>query len=138
MGQLVFIKTKSDLENLMQARKNGKNNVGALLGAEGAHPLEGRLLNIDELYKAGFRMIGLTHFFDNALAGSLHGTSKAGLSKFGRTAVKRLHKKGIIIDLAHASEKAAWEVLEMTDGPLVVSHTGLKGTCDSPRNFPDD
>jgi len=108
------------------------------MGAEGAHPLEGDLANIDRMYAAGYRMMGITHFFDNELAGSLHGVSKAGLTPFGRVAIDRFDELEIIIDLAHVSETAAWEILEQSTRPQVVSHTGFKGHCNTDRNFSDD
>ena len=138
-GSAVWIRSKKDLSQLLAAQAAMPDApLGLLLGAEGAHPLEGDIANVDRLYKAGFRMIGLTHFFDNKLAGSLHGVKKGGLTEFGRAAVTRFDDLGIIIDLAHASEKAAWEVLALSTRPTVVSHTGLQGNCDSPRNFSDD
>ncbi|GHF22949.1 dipeptidase [Kordiimonas sediminis] len=142
-GQMIWIKTQEDLLRVLAerevARASGKTPpTGFLLGAEGAHPLEGKIENLDKMIDAGYSMIGLTHFFDNELGGSLHGTSKAGLTDFGREVVQALNEKEIIIDMAHASEKVAWEVLANTDRPFVVSHTGIKGACDSPRNYPDD
>lgn len=134
-GRLSFIKSATDLEKQQQSPKP---NIGLLLGTEGAHPLEGKLSNIDTMFEAGFRMFGLTHFFDNELGGSLHGTSEAGLTDFGRAAVKRMDELEIIIDLAHASERMAIDVLELSSRPQVVSHTGLKGACNTPRNYPDD
>jgi microsomal dipeptidase-like Zn-dependent dipeptidase len=89
------------------------------------------------MYDAGFRMFGLTHYFDNELGGSLHGQNGLGLSNFGKDVIKRLDEKEIIIDLAHASEAMARDVLSITERPVVISHTGLKGHCDSPRNYPD-
>ncbi len=133
-GELVWIKNQRDLEIYMA---NPKSAVAVLLGTEGSHPLEGKTSNIDHMYKAGFRMFGLTHFFDNKLGGSLHGTSKAGLTEFGRTVISRLDELEVIIDLAHASEQMAYDVLEYSIRPPVVSHTGLKGSCNSERNFSD-
>jgi len=133
-GRMRWIKSKTDLA---AHKANTSNSFAVLLGTEGAHPLEGRLENLDRMYGAGFRMVALTHFFDNELGGSLHGRSKAGLTDFGRTVVGRLDELNIIIDLAHASEKMAWEVLELTNRPVVVSHTGLKGHCNTARNFDD-
>jgi len=134
-GSLTFIKSKADLTAHMG---QDHHSLAVLLGSEGSHPLEGALANIDRMFVAGYRMMGLTHFFDNALGGSLHGISKKGLTDFGRAAVKRFDELGIIIDLAHASETMAAEVTALSTRPQVVSHTGFKGHCDSPRNFNDD
>lgn len=142
-GAMSWIKNKRDLHNFLKRReKAGLDKallpIGAVLGAEGAHALEGNIKNLQTMYDAGFRMIGLTHFFDNELGGSLHGVSNAGLTEFGRAVVRIMDEMNIIIDLAHASEQMAYDVLSITSTPVVVSHTGLKGACDTPRNFSDD
>ncbi len=136
-GKLHFITSKNDLETVLTGRTEGKDITGALLGMEGAHPLEGNLDNIDVMWDAGYRMIGLTHFFDNELGSSLHGVDQAGLTDFGREAVVKMRKKGIIIDLAHFSEQGVAEVLSFIDGGIVVSHTGFEGHCPGPRNIDD-
>jgi len=139
-GELVWVRNQQELATLRAARgeNHASRTIGALLGAEGAHPLEANLANIDRMYGAGYRMMGITHFFDNALAGSLHGVSNAGLTPFGRDAVNRFDALEIIIDLAHVSEPAAWEILEQSLRPQVVSHTGFKGHCNTERNFSDE
>jgi len=134
---LKIIRTKSDLTEVLAKRAAGEPLIGALIGAEGGHALDGKIENLDRLYNAGFRMIGLTHFFDNALGGSLHGVSNQGLTDFGREVVREMAKRKIIIDLAHASPKMAEEVLAMVDVPTVVSHTGIRSHCETPRNFED-
>jgi microsomal dipeptidase-like Zn-dependent dipeptidase len=134
---LVVVRTRGDLAALMARRAKGESVVGGLLATEGAHPLQGELANLRKLHDAGFRMIGLHHFFDNELGGSLHGVSKGGLSPFGVQAVKAIEEMGLIIDVAHSSEKVVDDVLAIATRPVVVSHTGVKGACDSPRNLSD-
>lgn len=134
-GDIIWIKSQGDLEAHM-ADPNGA--VAVFLGTEGAHPLEAELTNIDRMFDAGYRMFGITHFFDNALAGSLHGQSKSGLTDFGRAAVSRFDELELIIDLAHVSEAAAYEILAISNRAPVISHTGFKGHCNTPRNFSDD
>lgn len=134
---LMVVKSGADLDALIVARAKGANVVGGLLAIEGAHPLGGNLANIDVLYDAGFRMIGLHHFFDNELGGSLHGISQAGLTDFGKAAVRKMETRGIIVDLAHSSPAVVDDVLALATRPLVVSHTGVKGACDSARNLED-
>ncbi|NNL64614.1 MAG: dipeptidase [Myxococcales bacterium] len=135
--RLRILRTRGDLEAVLEARAGGSTIVGGLLETEGAHPLEGDLDKLQGLWDAGFRMIGLHHFFDNELGGSLHGTSKAGLSEFGRSVVLDLERRGMIIDVAHSSEAVVEEVLALTRRPFIVSHTGVKGACDSARNISD-
>ncbi|WP_353329062.1 membrane dipeptidase [Phaeobacter sp. NW0010-22] len=136
--QLKIIRTRSDLEEVLEARANGSKIIGGLLGIEGAHPLEGKLENMDALEQAGHRVIGLQHFFDNALGGSLHGQSNTGLTDFGRAVVAEVSQRGMVLDLAHSSPQVAWDTLEITDMPLIVSHTGLHSNCPVKRNFKDD
>ena len=134
---LRILRDRNDLAQLLAARAAGKPLIGAMLGAEGGHALDGDLKNLDRLYAAGFRLMGLTHFFDNALGGSLHGTSNAGLTPFGRQVVQAMVQRGMIIDLAHASLKMDEEVLDMVDVPVIVSHTGIYSHCQIKRNIPD-
>jgi microsomal dipeptidase-like Zn-dependent dipeptidase len=112
--------------------------IGGLYLIEGAHPLEGDVENLDRLFEQGLRIVGLTHFFDNELGGSLHGTSGAGLNEFGRAVVRRADELGLIIDIAHASPAMVRDVLAMTSRPMILSHGGVKGACDTARNLDDD
>ena len=137
-GEFVLARTQSDLANALQARAENRNVLIGLLLTEGAHPFEGSLGNIDGLFDEGYRLIGLQHFFDNELGGSLHGVSNAGLTDFGRQAVERIVELGMTIDLAHSSPAVVREVLDMSDAPMVVSHTGLYGHCQVKRNIADD
>lgn len=136
--QLFIIKTKADLAKWQARRRNEPRLVGGLIGTEGSHALDGKLENVQTLYDAGFRMMSLQHFFDNRLGGSLHGTGQAGITQFGRDVVNRILELNIILDVSHSSEKTVADVLAMIDAPLVVSHTGFKGHCDTARNISDD
>ena len=137
---LRIIRNRSDLAALLAAREGGAKTVGGILGAEGGHALSGDLANLDRLYDAGFRLMGLTHFFDNELGASLHGETGAdgGLTDFGRAVVQKMVEKHMIIDLAHASPQVVRETLTMVDVPVVVSHTGIYSQCQHHRNIPDD
>lgn len=135
---LKIIRSRADLDALLAARAAGADTVGGILGIEGAHPLEGDLANLDRLEAAGYRLVGLQHFFDNELGGSLHGEGNHGLTEFGRTVVAEVVRRNMVLDLAHSSPQVARDVLDMTDIPLVVSHTGIHGHCPAKRNYPDD
>ena len=136
-GKLVLIKTKSDLKNFLERRKTEKI-VGGWLGIEGAHALDGNLDNIDVLYNAGFRMMSPSHFFDNDIGGSAHGTQKYGLTDKGKEMIRRMEAKNMLVDVSHASAKTIDDVLTIATKPVVVSHTGVKGTCDNNRNLSDE
>jgi len=141
--QVQMILSNNDIRQVLNARLQRNNGtqenllIGALMGMEGGHPLEGDIENLDKLYDAGYRLIGLQHFFDNELGGSLHGTSNAGLTAFGREVVLKAAEKHMIIDLAHSSPQVVRDVLSMVKQPLVVSHSGIFSHCRVKRNFPD-
>jgi len=137
-GQFQLILSARDLDKLLSQRAKGEAVVGGILGTEGSHALDGKLGNIDTLYEAGFRMMSLQHFFDNKLGGSLHGESGAGLTEFGRQAVDKMLARGIMIDVSHSAPRVVEDVLARSDAPLIVSHTGFYGHCQSPRNISDE
>ena len=137
-GRLRVITSPEDIDRLLADRKNGETVVGGLLSIEGLHDLEGKIENLDVLHDAGFRMAGLTHFFDNDIAGSMHGLNKGGLTPLGRQAVQRMEALGMIVDLAHASHAAIADVLAMARRPVISSHGGVLGTCNVNRNLSDD
>ena len=137
-GALNAIDTASQVENLIVGRQKDARAIGAMLTIEGLHNLEGKASNLDRLYNAGFRMAGLTHFFDNELAGSMHGMEKGGLTPFGRDIVRRMEAKGMIVDIAHLSHKSVADVFAMATRPVVSSHGGVQATCKVNRNLTDD
>jgi microsomal dipeptidase-like Zn-dependent dipeptidase len=136
-GSFRLVRQRSDLEDFLRSRAADRNVVGGWLGIEGAHALDGKLENLDQLYDAGFRMIGLAHFFDNEFAGSAHGVKRGGLTDLGRELVTRMERHRIIVDLAHSSPQTITDVLAIAKRPVVVSHTGVQGTCYNQRNLSD-
>ena len=137
-GALAAVDSAADLDRLRAARQTALRPVGAMLTIEGLQNLEGKASNLDRLYDAGFRMAGLTHFFDNELAGSMHGLKKGGLTPFGRDIVRKMEAKGMIVDIAHLSHTGVAEVLAMATRPVVFSHGGVQATCKVNRNLTDD
>ena len=128
-GQLQLVLRRDDLAS---------NGFKALLALEGMHALERGAADLIELHAAGYRMMGLAHFFDNAIAGSAHGIEKYGLTGLGRRLIPHLERLGITLDLAHASPAAFAETLALAKKPVVVSHAGVRGTCPGPRNLSDE
>ena len=135
-GKLVIITSRGDLDKFLATRQRGQ--VAGFLGAEGAQPLEGKLQNLDDLYAAGIRMMAPTHFTDTAIGGAAAGIAKGGLTPLGRQWVRAMEARHMIIDLAHASPATLRDVTAIATRPLLVSHTGVKGTCNNPRNLSDD
>ena len=131
-NNLLIVKNKADIENT-------DTKILALLLTEGSHPLEGKIENIKNLYNAGYRAMGLQHFFDNELGGSLHGKSQSGLTNFGREAVLEMERMNIMIDVAHSSKNTVEDVLNTIEGPIFISHGGTISGCKKTvnRNLPD-
>lgn len=136
-GRLVVLRTADDLQRFFAEREARADRVAGLLAIEGAQALEARLENLDVLFDAGVRMVGLTHFFDNALAGSSAGASKHGLTPLGREVIRRMEQIGMAVDLAHVAPASIDDVLAMATKPVVVSHGGLQSVCPGPRNLSD-
>ncbi len=142
-GALFRVTDNADLAHVLTARVpnavNGPQRpIGVMLSVEGLHDLEGNIANLPRLYYAGVRMAGLTHFFDNELAGSMHGEAKGGLTLFGRQVVLAMEQRGMIVDIAHCSHRCVAEVLAMARRPVVSSHGGVQATCPGNRNLTDD
>ncbi len=152
-GQVRIIRSHSDVIDLFSQRirpppqealdRQGRtlwkpSPVGTLLSIEGLQNLEGKRENLQVLFDAGYRMAGLTHFFDNELAGSMHGLKKGGLTPFGRQIVRDMEAKGMVVDIAHCSHTCVAEVLAMATKPVVSSHGGVQAVCKVNRNLTDD
>jgi len=137
-GRLRAVRSRRDLDELLAAREADPRWIGVLLGIEGAQALDGDPENLAGLADRGLRMVGLAHFFDNDFAGSAHGRAKRGLTDAGRRLVREAERLGVLIDLAHSSSATIADVLAWAKKPPIVSHTGVRGTCDNPRNLSDD
>ncbi|MBO9622145.1 MAG: dipeptidase [Sphingomonas sp.] len=137
-GKLRMIRTPADLDRLLADRAHGTKVVGGMLSIEGLQDIEGRIENLDRLHAAGFRMAGLAHFFDNEVAGSMHGVKKGGLTPLGVRVVRRMEQLGMIVDVAHSSHQTVAEVLKMAHRPVVSSHGGVQATCKVNRNLTDE
>ena len=134
-GAMVAISAPSHVDGLALARSKTEKIIGVMFSAEGLQTLEGKRENLDKLYDAGMRMAGLVHFFDNELAGSMHGEKKGGLTDFGRQIVRDMEDKGMIVDIAHSSRDTVADVLKMARRPVVSSHGGVQAVCAVNRNL---
>ena len=137
-GQLLKVTDEMSFNKLLIAHARAHGPGGALLSVEGLHNLEGKPENLDKLYAAGFRMAGFAHFFDNELAGSLHGVKKGGLTPLGRSVMGRMEELGMIVDIAHCSHQCVAEILATARRPVVSSHGGVQAVCKVNRNLSDD
>ncbi|MGE5443140.1 MAG: dipeptidase [Ignavibacteriales bacterium] len=134
MDKIEIPKTASDIERIIQGGR-----LAATVAVEGGHILEGRVENLETLKQKGVIYITLTHLHSNNIAESsflrLH--RARGLTDFGREVVMEMERLGILIDVAHCSERAFWEVLEITNAPIIYTHGGVRRYCDIERNLSD-
>lgn len=137
-GAFRVVNSQKELQQFISDRANDRSLTAGMLGLEGAHCLEGDINNLQTFYDAGVRYIGLAHFFDNEWAGSAHGMNKGGLTEIGKQLVAKMNEMNIIIDLAHSSSQTINDVFALTDRPVIISHTGVKGMCDNQRNLSDE
>jgi len=137
-GRLAMVSNPADVDGLVEFRAQNRSPIGVLFSAEGLQTLEGKRANLQKLHDSGMRMAGLVHFFDNELAGSMHGEKKGGLTKFGRTIVRDMERMGMIVDIAHSSHATVADILKMAKRPVVSSHGGVQAVCGVNRNLTDE
>ena len=105
-------------------------------GIEGAHALGGDVARVAFLRERGVLFIAPVHLRDNAYGGSSSG-SNGGLTALGRALIEEMNRDGVLVDLAHASEKTFFEALQITELPPLVSHAGSRAVYDTWRNLSD-
>jgi membrane dipeptidase len=108
-------------------RAKAEDKIALLLSFEGAEPLERNLNLLDIFYRLGLRMISLTHSRRNSWAdGTQMYIQTGGLTHLGRDLIKRMNELGMVIDLAHLSDAGVWEILELSQDPVILSHTNVR------------
>ena len=130
----VVIVNKAD--DIRRAKKNGKTAL--IFCLEGSKPLENKLYLLRIYHSLGIRYLGLTWNGRNLVADGCGEKEPAGLSNFGRSVVEEANRLGIVIDVSHASEPSFWDTLEMSNAPIVASHSNARVLCNHPRNLNDD
>ena len=121
--KLEFITQKSQLDVYA---KNTADKFGLIIWIEGVSPFAGDFSNLETFLKLGLKGAGITHNVENEAAYGCSSGKKLGLKPFGKELVCELEKHNVIVDLAHMNEAGFYETLEITEKPVVVSHTGLR------------
>jgi membrane dipeptidase len=138
-GEVSLVRRYGELEDNLQ-----RGVLSIVLHLEGASAINEDLGNLGEYYSQGVRSIGLVWSRPNVFG---HGVpfrfphspdTGPGLTGPGRELVKECNRLGILIDLAHLNERGFWDVAELSDAPLVVSHAGVHAICASTRNLTDE
>ncbi len=112
-----------------------KANISALLTLENGKCLEGKIENLFQFYRCGVRGMTLTWNGENELGGGTE--SEKGLTAFGREVIKQMNALGMMVDVSHASEKTFWDCLEVSQMPVMASHSNAKSICSHKRNLSD-
>jgi microsomal dipeptidase-like Zn-dependent dipeptidase len=121
-GRLRLVMTLGDLDACVA--EGGP--VGVFLGVQGAHALEGDLMNVARLRARGLAMLAPGHVMDNDAVGSGTGRRAGGLSGFGRELLAELEAQNVIVDLAHMSVAGIEDSLPILRRPFVLSHAGIR------------
>lgn len=125
--------TADDVEREFKAGK-----VASLIGIEGGHSIEGSLGVLRQLYSAGARYMTLTHWKSHEWADAATDAPKNhGLTAFGREVVREMNRLGMLVDLSHVSEETMNAALDVSEAPVIFSHSGARAVCGHVRNVPD-
>jgi membrane dipeptidase len=129
--------TVADARRIHQAGKRA-----LFMGVENGYPMGTEIARVGEFYDRGMRYVTLAHSSDNEIAASSGTSSEAredfGLTAYGRQVVRELNRLGVMVDVSHVSDKSFYDVLEMTDVPVVLSHSACRALCSHSRNITDD
>ena len=123
-------------DDIQRGFKRGR--IPSLLGMEGGHAIENSLGALRSYYELGARYMTLTHnvtldWADAALDSVRHN----GLTEFGREVVREMNRLGMLVDLSHVSPATMSDALDVTDSPVIFSHSAARALTDHPRNVPD-
>ena len=121
--KFLLIKSVDDLSSL-----TNKNKVGIALGMENGAPIQGDLSRVEYYYDRGIRYITLTHSKTNHISDSSYDENIQwhGLSEFGKTLIEEMNRVGIMIDISHVNDEAFYQAIELSQVPVIASHSSLR------------
>ena len=130
----LFATRAADVE---RARKEGK--IASFLGMENGQAIENSLGALRAYYALGIRYMTLTHGKNNDWADSATDTpAHGGLTPFGREVVREMNRLGMLVDISHVSPDVMRQVLDVSEAPVIFSHSSARALVDHLRNVPDD
>ncbi len=134
-GRVMRVRSVKDWEVAYRNKK-----LGLTAGVEGAHMLNARIERVEELARLGVSYLTLGHFSANSAASVSIGrgaNETEGLTAFGRQLVRELNRWGVAVDLAHVNTPGVLDACDVSQAPVLCTHTGVKGVWDNPRNITD-
>jgi len=129
-------------DDIRRVHKTGK--IAALMGIEGGHAIEDSLSALRQFYRLGVRYMTLTHSNTNNWADSSGDINNPnvkhhnGLTDFGREVVREMNRLGMMVDISHVADKTFWDAIEVSQAPVIASHSSARALTDVPRNMTDD
>lgn len=131
--ELVLATSAADIR---RAHSDGK--IALLMGMEGGTPIAADLRLLRNFYRLGVRYMTLTHSLNNSWAdSSTDEPEHNGLTEFGKEVVREMNRLGMLVDISHVSDEAFFDALEVSQAPLIASHSSARALCDVPRNMSD-
>lgn len=132
--ELEMAYTAEDIERIA-----ADGRIASLIGVEGGHAISNSLPVLRELYEAGTRYMTLTHSATLAWADAAGDTVvHEGLTDFGEDVVREMNRLGMLVDLSHVSDDVMRDALDVSEAPVIFSHSSARAVADHPRNVPDD
>ncbi len=128
--EMIFVRSVEDLEKVVKG-----DRIGALLSLEGADGLNGNFTYLKTLFYLGVRSLGITWNYANWAADGVLEPRQGGLTLKGKKLVQECNKLGILIDVSHSTEKGFWELAELSQSPLMASHSNAYPVCANARNL---
>lgn len=131
---LAYADSVADIE---RAERAGR--IASLMGIEGGHAIGNSLGALRAYYDLGVRYMTLTHFHTNDWADSATDVARhEGLNEFGKEVIREMNRLGMMVDLSHVSATTMHDVLDVTEAPVMYSHSSARAITDHARNVPDD
>jgi|TARA_B100001079_G_scaffold142345_1_gene121937 membrane dipeptidase len=131
-----FVVPATSVADILRARERGA--IAWVASLEGAAPIENELDRLDILYGFGVRSIGVTYNEANQLGSGLREKSDAGLTNFGRRAIRRMNQLGMLVDCSHCGDQTTLDSIAASEMPIVLSHIGARALWNTNRMAPDD
>jgi membrane dipeptidase len=132
---LMLVESEKDF-----AKIKGSQKAGIVIGIEGGYAIESNLRLLRSFYRSGVRLMTLTHWSDTEWADASGDpeVNFGGLTEFGEDVVKEMNRLGMIIDVSHVHDETFWDIIHLTDAPVVASHSCCRIFNDYHRNLSDD
>ena len=132
--ELVLARTAGEVR-----RAAGDHKIAALMGLEGGHMIDDDLGLLRAYFALGVRYMTLTHFMNNDWAdASTDKPAHNGLTAFGKDVVHEMNRLGMMVDVSHVSDKTFYDAIEVSQAPVMASHSSCRAISNHPRNMTDD